>query len=216
MRAIVVTEGDKELLPDGGGVPGCAGSSITFAATLGAAASPSRRQKRSQPSSRSRLPSSHVSFSSSTLSPQRAREQLVLHASAAMSLLSTPSSHSSPASRVPLPQKRDRNRQSVPQRYGRPGSWRDSSHCSPSSFWTMPSPQTPTSRRHCALQPSKSRRLLSSHSSSFTRTPSPHFWIKPASKKQEVLHPSPLRLLPSSHCSPGSSTRLPQVVAVTI
>ena len=100
-------------------IPGRTGRSKTVAWTPGVvppAPNPSRRQKRSQPSPLSRLPSSQTSAWSRTRSPQRDLEQFNRQRSGSVSLLLFPSSHSSPASMEPFPQKRERNRQSLPQR----------------------------------------------------------------------------------------------------
>src|SRR5450432_1037786 len=76
------------------------------------------------------------------------------------------------------------------------------------------------------LQPSPSRALPSSHSSSGVRTPLPHTSCKhfvpavgqtqPLSTVQVLLQPSPATVLsPSSHCSPGSSAPSPQTATLT-
>ena len=105
-------------------------------------------------------------------SPQREREQSGRHCASGDVEFFVPRSHSSPASSAPFPQSEDAKRQSE-QTYGSPASWRDCSHCSPRSFWMIPSPQIPTSRRQVAVHPSLSRIFPSSHSSGLSRTPLP-------------------------------------------
>ena len=174
----------------------------------------SGRQKRSQPSPALRLPSSQISwFVSRTPSPQDAREQFVRHEAFGLPEFDAPSSHSSPASTLLSPQKMEMLRQSAPHPNGRSGEWREGSHCSPRSSWIMLSPQKPVSSSHVVVQPSKSRRLPSSHSSSFPTIPSPQI-LRPAtlviSLRQPELHPSPDTLLLSSHSSPTVTVPSPQ------
>lgn len=81
----------------------------------GGATALSLRQKTEQPSPLSRLPSSHSSLRSQTLSPQRGREQSVRQRLSGVSAFCFPASHSSPRSMTPLPQNFSRKRQAAVQ-----------------------------------------------------------------------------------------------------
>ena len=149
---------------------------------------------------------------SRTKSPHRARLQSGRHASSGSAELRAPLSHSSPASRTPSPQELLTKRQLL-QLYPVLSSCFDCSHCSPSRLWTIPSPQIPTSSKQVLLQPSLSRRFLSSHSSLISSTPFPHTEAaatSTCSRSHRELQPSPLILFPSSHSSVCSTTPFPQ------
>src|SRR3989344_7490081 len=124
------------------------------------------------PSRLRRFPSSQSSEESRMPSPQRYEWQSGRQEASGDVELRVPSSHSSPGSTLPSPHEREKNRQFL-HWYGREESWEACSHCSPRSFWTMPSPQIPSSKRHVPVQPSSSRRFASSHSSEGSRMPLP-------------------------------------------
>src|SRR5262245_25239850 len=113
-----------------------------------------------------------------------------------------PSSHCSPGSRMPSPQ-RGSCWQVAEQ--PSPDTVLPSSHCSPGS--RTPSPQR-GSRWQVAEQPSPETVFPSSHVSPKSTTPLPQ-----ASIRHVAEQPSPETVLPSSHCSLGSTIPLPHVPA---
>src|SRR5579883_3200987 len=150
-------------------------------------------------SSQSTRPSPSLSRRSLQISVER---QELLQPSPGVPLRA-PSSHCSPASRMPLPQVGSVQLASQPSLF----TWLPSSHCSPGS--TMPLPQRVTVQ--LLSQPSPFTWLPSSHCSPGSTTPLPQ-----AGSVQLASQPSPFTWLPSSHCSPGSRMPLPQPVNVQL
>ncbi len=142
-----------------------------------------------------------ISASSQSVSAEQVKVQLAVHPSASSAL---PSSHSSPASTRPLPQRSFRQLEEQPS----PSELLPSSHSSlPSS---IPLPQSMLTEQS-ALHSSPSMVLPSSQTSPAPRSTTPFPQL--SSESHAALHPSPLTVLPSSQTSSESAPSL--VVSTT-
>lgn len=180
--------GGVSSVPGAGGAVFTNGNSITDAGSVSEGADRSSTQMAEHPSPGALLPSSQISSGESkTPSPQRLMRQSGLHLALGTFVLPIPSSHSSPLSNVPLPQKFGSSAICKVVKQAPSTQRRPLPHC----VSTVQSP-------HCPLRHNRESHCRSSAQDC------------PSSLRQRLLHPSPENALPSSHVSPDSILPFPQ------